>query len=79
MSSRWYFTLHFKVTNFVLKIVQILVKLGPKLANNWLKIGRFFSQFLAAHFSREMSRKTISRSREKCEKCAGLVVTVQWF
>ena len=41
--------------------------------SKWPEFCSFFSQFLAPHFSREMSRKTISRSREKCEKCAGLI------
>ena len=54
------------VSEFGLKNWQFLVKLGSKLA----KIRLFFLQFLTPHFSREMSRKTISRSREKC---AGLL------
>ena len=36
------------------------------------KLAYFSRNFSRPHFSREMSRKTISRSREKCEKCAGL-------
>ena len=36
------------------------------------KLAYFSRNFSRPHFSREMSRKTISRSREKCEKCACL-------
>ena len=39
----------------------------------------FSRDFLRPHFSREMSRKTISHSREKCEKCAPLIHTVSTF
>ena len=51
-----------KEVNFTSNFCQNLVKLDPKLAKN----GRFFSQFLSAAFLAKMSRKTISRSREKC-------------
>ena len=50
-----------------------MTKFWPNWTPNQPKIGSFFPQFLAPHFSREMSRKTISRSREKCKKCASLL------
>ena len=56
--------------NLTLKITQYLVKLGPKLAKN----GGFSRNFSRPHFSREMSRKIISRSREKCEKLINPVI-----
>ena len=37
-------------------------------------MANFSRNFSRSHFSREMFRKTISRSREKCEKCACLLL-----
>ena len=57
------------------KITIYKPEFGPKIAKICPKLVIFSRNFSQGHFSREMSCKTISRSREKCEKCACLFTT----